>query len=230
MLFRVAMSTETREKAAPARAQRASKAAEPVKARRTQQERVAESDKRMLAAALRLIAERGYRGTSLAAIGEAAGYSRGLVHERFGSKAGLLWALTKQILRAWNQESRSHGKERTGIDALCDMLDNHRRAIEEDRGIRSFYALMFEALGPTPDLQPEFRELHVRFRADIERLLRAGIKAGEVRSDIDPKAQAALLLATQRGIAFQWLLDPSAFSLSGAYEEQKHNLRRALAP
>jgi len=213
------MPSETRGKAV----------AEPVKQRRTQQERVAESDQRMLSAALRLIAERGYRGTSLAAIGEAAGYSR-LVHERFGSKAGLLWALTKQILRTWNQESRSHGVEHTGIDALCDMLDNHRRAIEEDRGIRPFYALMFEALGPTPDLQPEFRELHVRFRADIEKLLRAGIKTGEIRADIDPKAQAALMLATQRGIGFQWLLDPSAFSLKAAYEEQKQNLRKALAP
>lgn len=218
------MPPEIREKpsaAAPARA---------AKPRRTQQERVAESDQRMLAAALRLIAERGYRGTSLAAIGEAAGYSRGLVHERFGSKAGLLWALTKQILRAWNQESRSHGAERTGLDALCDMLDNHRRAIEEDRGIRPFYALMFEAIGPTPDLQPEFRELHVRFRADIEKLLRAGIKAGEIRKDIDPKAQAALLMAAQRGIAFQWLLDANAFPLEKTYAELKHNLRRSLAP
>jgi AcrR family transcriptional regulator len=203
---------------------------EPVRQRRTQQERVAESDGKMLSAALRLIAERGYRGTSLAAIGEAAGYSRGLVHERFGSKAGLLWALTKHILRTWNKESRSHGKERTGLDALCDMLDNHRRAIEEDRGIRPFYQLMFEAIGPTPDLQPEFRKLHVRFRADIEKLLRAGIAAGEIRSDIDPVAQAALMLAMQRGIAFQWLLDPSAFSLEAVYEEQKRNLRQALAP
>jgi AcrR family transcriptional regulator len=202
----------------------------PAPKRRTQQERVAESDQKMLAAALQLIAERGYRGTSLAAIGEAAGYSRGLVHERFGSKAGLLWALTKHILRVWNQESRAHGPERTGIDALCDMLDNHRRAIEEDRGIRSFYALMFEAIGPTPDLQPEFRKLHVRFRSDIEKLLRKGIEAGEIRADIDPAAQAALLMSTQRGIAFQWLLDPSAFSLAAVYEEQKQNLRKALAP
>jgi AcrR family transcriptional regulator len=226
------MPPEIREKAAPGRAKRAgqgARPAEPVKQRRTQQERVAESDQRMLSAALQLIAERGYRGTSLAAIGEAAGYSRGLVHERFGSKQGLLWALTKQILRVWNQESRSHGKERTGLDALCDMLDNHRRAIEEDRGIRSFYALMFEAIGPTPDLQPEFRQLHVRFRADIEKLLREGIKAGEIRADIDPKAQAALLMATQRGIGFQWLLDPEAFDLAAAYDELKRNLRKALA-
>jgi AcrR family transcriptional regulator len=201
------------------------------KRRRTQPERVAESDRRILAAALRLVGERGYRGTSLAAIGEAAGYSRGLVHERFGSKAGLLWALVKRMLRAWNQESEALGATgRVGIDALCDLLDNHRRAVAESRGIRAFYALMFEALGPIPELRPEFSELHRRFRDDIERILNEGIAAGVVRADIDPGSQAAILLGTQRGIAFQALLDPEGFSLDAAYDELKRNLRRDLAP
>ncbi|HVW28140.1 MAG TPA: TetR/AcrR family transcriptional regulator [Polyangiaceae bacterium] len=199
--------------------------------RRTQQERVEESDRKLLAAALRLIGERGYRGTSLAAIGEAAGYSRGLVHERFGSKAGLLWALVKQLLRGWNQEGRAQGRAgHAGIEGLCDIVDNHRRAVEEDRGIRAFYALMFEATGPVPELVSEFRELHVRFRADIENALHAGMAAGTVRKDVDPKAQAALLMGTLRGLAFQWLLDPNAFSLPAAYEEEKKNLRRILSP
>ena len=203
----------------------------PARKRRTQHERVAESDQRMLAAALRLIGERGYRGTSLAAIGEAAGYSRGLVHERFGSKAGLLWALVKQILRVWRQESQARGHAgHAGIEALCDLLDNHRRAVEEDRGIRAFYALMFEALGPTPELLAEFRELHRGFRADIERTLRAGIESKQIRADIDPQAEAAILLGTLRGIAFQWLLDAQAFPLAAAYDELKRNLRRTLAP
>jgi len=201
------------------------------KPRRTQPERVAESDARMLAAALKLIGERGYKGTSLAAIGEAAGYSRGLVHERFGSKAGLLWKLVKNMLRVWNHESRARGHSgHSGIEGLCDLLDNHRRAVAEDRGIRTFYALMFEALGPTPDLLPEFRDLHRTFRSDIERIVRAGIDAGTIRADVDPKAQAVLLMAAQRGIAFQWLLDPEGFSLDAAYEELKRNLRRTLSP
>jgi AcrR family transcriptional regulator len=204
----------------------------PIKARRTQAERSAESDGRMLRAALKLIGERGYRGTSLAAIGEEAGYSRGLVNERFGSKSGLLWVLVKQMLRAWNQHGRAQpgAAEHAGLDALCDVLDNHRRALERDEGIRAFYALMFEALGPIPELLPEFQRLHRNFRADLERALRSGIAAGAVRADIDPPAQAALLMGTIRGIGFQWLLDRDAFSLDDAYAELKQNLRRSLSP
>jgi AcrR family transcriptional regulator len=224
----VAMSPDSSEKPATAAA---TPAPDAPRKRRTQPERVAESDRRLLAAALHLIGERGYRGTSLAAIGEAAGYSRGLVHERFGSKAGLLWALVKHMLRVWNLDSRARGHTgQIGIEGLCDQLDNHRRAVKQERSIRAFYALMFEALGPTPDLLPEFRGLHDEFRAEIEKTLRAGIEAGSIRKDIDPKAQAAILLATQRGIAFQWLLDPDRFPLDAAYDELKRNLRRTLAP
>lgn len=205
----------------------------PVKSRprRSQAERTAESDRRMLRAALKLIGERGYQGTSLAAIGEEAGYSRGLVHERFGSKAGLLWALVKNMLRVWNQQGRARSDPKhVGIDALCDMLDNHRSAIERDEGYRAFYALLFEVLGPIPELLPEFQKLHRDFRSDIERMLRDGIAAGSVRADIDPAAEAVILMSTMRGIAVQWLLEPHAFSLESTYETVKANLRRSLAP
>lgn len=54
--------------------------------RRTQAERVAESDHRLMEAAIRLVARVGYTHTTLESIGVEAGYSRGLVQHRFGSK------------------------------------------------------------------------------------------------------------------------------------------------
>jgi AcrR family transcriptional regulator len=199
--------------------------------RRTQVERTAESDQRMLQAAMRLIGQRGYRGTSLAAIGEASGYSRGLVTERFGSKAGLLWALVRRMLRAWSGEGRARsGAGHVGLPALYEMVDNHRRALTNDEPLRAFYALMFEALGPTPDLQNEFRNLHHAFRADIAKMLKAGIDAGVVRADINVDAQAVIVLGTLRGIAFQWLLEPDAIAVDAAYDGLKQNLQRTLSP
>src|SRR6218665_3470496 len=65
--------------------------------RRTQAERVAESDRRLIEAAIRLIARVGYTHTTLESIGVEAGYSRGLVQHRFGSKERLLAELIKHI-------------------------------------------------------------------------------------------------------------------------------------
>jgi AcrR family transcriptional regulator len=184
----------------------------------------------MLRAALKLIGQRGYRGTSLAAIGEEAGYSRGLVNERFGSKDGLLWVLVKNMMRAYRHDVRADEGERIGIDRLCSMLDSHKRAVERSEPIRAFYALMFEALGPIPQLQLEFQRLHDGFRGSMERTIREGIEAGVINAQVDPAAQSVLLLAAVRGIGFQWLLDPKAFSLDAAYSELKNNLRKSLAP
>jgi AcrR family transcriptional regulator len=184
----------------------------------------------MLRAALKLIGQRGYRGTSLAAIGEEAGYSRGLVNERFGSKDGLLWVLVKNMLRAYRREVRASEGAKVGIEKLCSILDAHRRSVERNEPIRALYALMFEALGPIPQLQQEFQRLHDGFRGSIEKTVREGIAAGAIRADVDPAAQAVLLLAALRGIGFQWLLESGAFSLDAAYSELKQNLRRSLAP
>ena len=59
-------------------------------ARRTQQERSAESAQRLLDAAIELIAEKGFDRTTAAEIGERAGYSRSMVRARYGSKDALL--------------------------------------------------------------------------------------------------------------------------------------------
>src|ERR1700749_3420167 len=66
-------------------------------ARRTQAERRAEAERALLDAARELIAERGGRAVTLAAVGERSGYSRGLVTHHFGSRQGLLDALTLDL-------------------------------------------------------------------------------------------------------------------------------------
>jgi AcrR family transcriptional regulator len=58
--------------------------------RRTQAQRRRESADRLLAAGVELIAEQGFARTTLAQIGERAGYSRETVRLRHGSKLALL--------------------------------------------------------------------------------------------------------------------------------------------
>jgi AcrR family transcriptional regulator len=64
-------------------------------ARRTQRERREETERKVLAAATALIAQHGSRALTLAAVGEAAGYSRGIVSHHFGSRENLLRAVMR---------------------------------------------------------------------------------------------------------------------------------------
>ena len=61
--------------------------------RQTQVERRAESEQRLLTAAAELIATEGFAAASLERVGAAAGYSRGLASQKFGSKDGLVTAV-----------------------------------------------------------------------------------------------------------------------------------------
>ena len=90
----------------------------------TQAERTAISDRAMLDAAIDLILEHGTDKTTLAAIGDRAGYSRGLATYRFGSKAGLFDEVCKSISRGWLDYLKKGVGDKIGIDAAPEALMN----------------------------------------------------------------------------------------------------------
>jgi AcrR family transcriptional regulator len=177
------------------------------------QERSELSTRRLLDAAGELIVEGGYQSMTLVAVGERSGYSRGLVTARFGSKDQLLRALVERIIDRWNHRHvlpRTEGS--SGREAIVILLDAITDQIERDpRSVRVLYALMFEALGPVPELRSTFREFHDTLRADLARLLRKGLRDGSVRPGTSPAREAALIVAGLRGVAYQWRLDPDGF-------------------
>ena len=61
----------------------------------TQPERVELSNRRLLHAAAELIVEKGWEATTAAEIGRRAGYSRAMVHARYGSKDAILEAFLR---------------------------------------------------------------------------------------------------------------------------------------
>jgi AcrR family transcriptional regulator len=190
----------------------------------TQAERVAASDRALLDAAIELIAERGYDRTTLALIGERAGYSRGLVTQRFGNKEQLLWAVIRQMLEQWSTHSFAERVDKVGVPALQAILSAYLDACDRaPHRIRAYYALLREADGPVPAVRDTIKKLHAKERAHIAELIRAG----NVRSDVDPDAEATAFLGVMRGVTMQWLLDPKV-DLVGTLTQYGVSLERSL--
>jgi len=124
-------------------------------ARRSQEERRDASKKGLLKAALELIAEHGFRGTSFQAIAMRAGYSPSLVSHRFGSKEGLLAELVRRMLHRWGADVREFAiEDRRGVDALSAIAAAHRQALEQTpKAVRAMYMLLFESLIDAPELR-----------------------------------------------------------------------------
>jgi AcrR family transcriptional regulator len=168
------------------------------------------STRRLLDAAGELISEGGYEAMTLAAVGQRAGYSRGLVTARFGSKGELVEALVERITTVWNARNvQPHTVGRSGLDGLLLNLDAIRVQSERDpRALRTLYALQFEALGQVPELRAHFVEFHRTMRADMAGFVRRGLRDGSVIAGTSPKAEGAAVVGALRGIGYQWLLDP----------------------
>src|SRR5205809_4514315 len=99
-------------------------------------EQAEQSRERLIDAATRLFAERGYRDTSVQAIAEAAGISRGSIFWHFGSKEGLLSAVAEEAFRRWETETLvGDVGDARGIEAMRRALDSHRRFLLDDTDV-----------------------------------------------------------------------------------------------
>jgi AcrR family transcriptional regulator len=173
--------------------------------RRTQQERVAESSERLLAAAIELIAEQGFESTTAAQIGERAGLSRDMVRVRYGSKESLLESLLKT---EYSQRMLPPPTTNTGIDIIVEWIESIRvRIRSEQQLMRAFYTLFFEAAGPVPSIKPWCQ----RWFARCEELAAAALYAaqcdGSARAELDPADEAAQFVSSGVGFGFRWLVD-----------------------
>src|SRR6187431_2555326 len=95
-------------------------------ARRSQTERRDESERRLLKAAMEVIVEQGVRAATFEAIGQKAGYSRGLATQKFGSKQGMTEALIGHLHERQNEALAAAGIDRApGLDALLGYVDHY---------------------------------------------------------------------------------------------------------
>jgi AcrR family transcriptional regulator len=198
--------------------------------RRTQAERTADAHRRMIRAAISLIARQGYTQTTLAQVGKEAGYSSGLVSHHFGSKPGLLRALVQQIAVRFYEDQVRPATVESGLEALDAMIDTYLAELElRPERMRALYVLMGEALGPLSEINEVFAELNRNWRNFVREWIEAGKTAGEIRSDVAAEVEAVAYIALLRGVANQWMAEPGCFDLEAVRHSLKHAVRRHLA-
>ena len=206
-------------------------ALKPVPVRRTQAERTALSDARMLDAAVTLIVGRGTAGTTLKDVGELAGYSRGLASARFGNKGALFAFIVRAVGEEWLDALGAAVCEQSGLAAICAATDAHYRFVRDGaERIRAFYSLWFDSIGPDAELKQVIANVHERRQRDVEAWIRQGIEQGSVRADVDVTAVARQFCAAIIGIVYQWLVTPDAHQLiEDLHLGLKQQMTRALA-
>ena len=198
--------------------------------RRTQSERKAESERRLIIAARRLFAEQGYMRTTLSEVGAAAGYTGPLVSARFGSKEELLRAVVKHISGTFlNDQVRPATEAATATASIENYIEVYLLEVtKRESHIRSLYAIMGEAISAVPEIRGEVAKLTRRMRADIAERVTRGIEAGEFNEALDAKAAATMIIGLLRGITLQALIDPREIPVKNLIPEVQSQVLSSL--
>jgi AcrR family transcriptional regulator len=200
-----------------------------VRVRRSQEERTARSDQLMTQAAIALLIERGVQGTTLAAIGERAGYSRGLVTHRFGSKAGLLAQVHDSIAASWIQRVQAEVGKAVGTTALERVVDALYRFIAEaPDAMRAMCILRFATIDPASEYRSNVAKVHRAQRRDVQRWIEAGQVAGNIPRSVKSDLAAELFCAAGDGVVYRWLVNPD-LPMEALHKELGVGIARSLA-
>ena len=172
-----------------------------------QAERTEISDESMIEAALSIIQERGISGLRLTEVGLQAGYSRGLASMRFGTSGELLRRIAQHLSRRWLNELAQTVADKKGLAALYAALDTNARYLVLPSTTRVQFLILFHSMDPSVKEHLNVARVLAAQRRDIARWIREAIEIGEVKADIDPKAEAVSIVGSLNGIIFQSLID-----------------------
>jgi AcrR family transcriptional regulator len=199
-------------------------------ARTTQAERRETAERAILEAAKTIVAERGMDELTLNEVGEMAGYSRALPAHYFGTKSALLAALADHIMAGYALRVRATVVPGEGLDRLCERVAFYiDDGCRDPKSLRAFQAILGGGLS-RPELAPLVTRLNRDSIDGLAHLIKRARDNGEIRADARPRAEASIILASMRGVMFQWLIDPGHVSLSRVRDSLVSNIRKLLAP
>jgi len=131
--------------------------------------RAEETRERILAAAIGLIAERGFAATSIEALCQRAGVVRTAIYWHFGSKDGLVVPVVERVASAWIEEIQKSVYLAGDPLARLERFLASLRALVAERAplLRLLLAVALERAAVDDDARAALRTLTDRARAAI---------------------------------------------------------------
>lgn len=165
----------------------------------------------LLAAARRLLEERGYAHITARDLVAASDTNLASIGYHFGSKAALLNAAIEAAFQDWASQLATFVMANPDLAPLARAGATWVAALERMPERRSMLQAYVEALAPAlrvPELRAQLAGHYQRARAMVAELV--ALSLGEGTSVTDPRcrAVATLVIAACDGLALQWLLDP----------------------
>ena len=166
----------------------------------------------LLAAARRLLEERGYAHITARDLVAASDTNLASIGYHFGSKAGLLNAAIELSFHDWAEQLAGLVMSDTAATPLqrargAPGWPRSRRCPSGRSMLQSYVEALAQGLR-VPELRTQLAEHYARARTMVAELVARTLGEGARADDARCRAVASLVIAACDGLAVQWLLDP----------------------
>lgn len=167
----------------------------------------AETYDKILGAALDLFVSRGFEGTTVDEIAEAAGLTKGAIYFHFATKDELLLALLDQVEKNF-VDPMDRRVRRAGPSAREKFVAFAHQQSELGVG-RTKLAIL--AIKTSSDFAagderfgPKIRQIYRRLYDIVEDVIELGKARGEFRRDLNTRQMASFVIAAHDGTFLEW--------------------------
>lgn len=166
---------------------------------------------KLLQAAQRIFARKGYHAANVADVAAEAEVSQGTVYHYFESKEVLLMA----VFEAWEmghlQQELQHSLEAepTSAGKLTLVASAAAQRLGSAFELLSTEVEFWSHIPRHAVIRKGFRRMFAKMADDIGQIIQQGIESEEFRP-VDATMLARLLIATYDGLVLQWLADKKA--------------------
>ena len=168
------------------------------------------TDQRILHEAIRLFLERGFHGTTIEEITQAAGITKGALYWHYKSKEDLLrrifWEFEKKFLDGMIQAVRE--VDGGPLDKFDKMFRYTAAFAYYHRELCvSFTSLAGELVGAHHRIESEIRRIYKKYRKFLSQLILQVKGKGIFKKELDTKLTAMIIMAFHDGILLQWSMN-----------------------
>jgi len=147
----------------------------------------------LVRAAFNQIAERGFEGLRTREVAAEVGVNIATLHYYFPTKESLIRGVVEHAMGRFRSTLAPHGSP-------SDQLRNHLRAVRkllaDEPELGSVMAELALRSARDKSIAAIMTEMYDAWHATMRGLLRRGVKAGDLRPDLDSDGVAALVVAT----------------------------------
>jgi len=182
----------------------------------------------IIQAAMNLIASRGLKGLSMAALANRIGLVPSAIYRHFKSKDDIVDMILGVIRERLLTNIRITCKETSEpMERLQHILKRHVETLRENRAIPRII-FTEDVFTGNPKRRNKVYGIVVGYLEGLNEIIRDGQEKGQIRSDMDSKTVALMFLGMIQPGAILWFLSDGKFDISKQSEKNWNVFREAI--